>query len=124
MAKYMLLMYGDAQQWESMTPDQAQAHDAAHAAFRAAAGSRIVGGQELEAAPMATTLRSNPAGRVVTTDGPFLETKEAIGGFYLVTATSAPPAPTSCANCTGGIRLPRPTRKRSPSPTTTSNAHS
>ena len=83
MAKYMLLIYGDAAQWEAMTPEQAKAHDAAHAAFNAAAGSRIVGGEELELAPMATTLRSDSAGGFVTTDGPFLETKEAVGGFYL-----------------------------------------
>jgi hypothetical protein len=42
-----------------------------------------VGREELELAPMATTLRGN---RVVTTDGPFLETKEAIGGYYLLEA--------------------------------------
>jgi hypothetical protein len=86
MAKYMLLIYGDAQRWEAMTPEQAQAHSAAHAAFSAAAGSKILGTEELELAPMATTLRSDPAGRVVTTDGPFLETKEAVGGFYLLEA--------------------------------------
>jgi hypothetical protein len=86
MAKYMLLIYGDAQQWDAMSPEQQSAHDAAHAAFRAAAGSAIVGGEELELAPMATTLRSDPAGQVVTTDGPFLETKEALGGYYLLEA--------------------------------------
>jgi hypothetical protein len=86
MAKYMLLIFGDAAQWGAMTPEQASAHDAAHAAFSAAAGSRIVGGEELELAPLATTLRSDPAGGLVVTDGPFLETKEALGGFYLLEA--------------------------------------
>lgn len=86
MAKYMLLIYGDAEQWEAMTPEQAKAHDAAHTAFAAAAGARIVGSAELELAPMATTLRTDSAGGFVTTDGPFLETKEALGGFYLVEA--------------------------------------
>jgi hypothetical protein len=86
MAKYMLLIYGDAQQWEAMTPEQAKAHDAAHAAFGAAAGSKIIGSAELELAPMATTLRTDSAGGIATTDGPFLETKEALGGFYLLEA--------------------------------------
>jgi hypothetical protein len=45
MAKYMLLISGDAQQWDALTPEQAKAHDAAHASFRAAAGSKIVGGE-------------------------------------------------------------------------------
>ena len=35
---------------------------------------------------MATTLRADPSGGVITTDGPFLETKEALGGFYLLEA--------------------------------------
>jgi hypothetical protein len=86
MAKYMLLIYGDAAQWDAMTTEQAKAHDAAHRAFSAAAGSRILGSEELELAPMATTLRSDSAGGFVTTDGPFLETKEAVGGFYLLEA--------------------------------------
>lgn len=86
MAKYMLLMYGDAQQWEAMSPEEAKAHDAAHAAFGAAAGSRIIGGAELELAPSATTVRSDGAGRVITTDAPFLETKEALGGYYMLEA--------------------------------------
>jgi hypothetical protein len=86
MAKYMLLIYGDAQQWDAMTPEQAEAHDAAHGSFRAAAGSKIVGGEQLEPAPVATTLRSDSAGEVIITDGPFVETKEAVGGYYTLEA--------------------------------------
>ena len=86
MAKYMILIYGDGQQWDAMSAQQQQAHDAAHAAFRAAAGSTVIGGNELERAPMATTVRTDPAGQVLTTDGPFLETKEALGGYYLLEA--------------------------------------
>ena len=36
---------------------------------------------------MSTTLRSNGAGGVFTTDGPFAETKEQVGGFYLLEAS-------------------------------------
>jgi hypothetical protein len=86
MAKFMILIYGDAKQWEAMTPEQRKAHEAAHATFAAAAGSRIRGGGELELAPMATTLRTDGAGGVTTTDGPFLEAKEAVGGYYLLEA--------------------------------------
>ena len=87
MAKYMLLIFGDSAQWDAMTPKQGKAHDAAHAAFAAAAGPRIVGSGELELATMATTLRSDGAGGVITTDGPFAETKEQVGGFYLLQAS-------------------------------------
>jgi hypothetical protein len=86
MAKYLILIYGDDQQWGAMSPEEQRAHDAAHVAFRDAASSAVVGGEELEPAPVATTLRTDPAGRVITTDGPFLETKEALGGYYVLEA--------------------------------------
>jgi len=63
----MLLIFGDEAQWEAMTPEQAEANEAGHVAFRAAAGSKIGGGEELEATSMAT--------------------KEALGGFYLIEAS-------------------------------------
>jgi hypothetical protein len=85
MAKYMLLIYGDAQRWDAMTPEQWTAHDAAHAAFRAAAGPGVEG-EQLDLAASATTLRTDGADGFLITDGPFLETKEALGGFYLLEA--------------------------------------
>jgi hypothetical protein len=87
MAKYMLLIFGDAAKWNAMTPEQGKAHAAAHSAFAAAAGSRILGGEELELATLSTTLRSDGSGGVITTDGPFAETKEQVGGFYLLEAS-------------------------------------
>jgi hypothetical protein len=86
MAKYMLLIHGDAAQWEAMTPEQWKVYDAAHEAFSAAAGSRILSAGQLEPAPNATTVRTDGAGELLTTDGPFLDTKEALGGFYLIEA--------------------------------------
>ncbi|MBM7493427.1 hypothetical protein JOD64_004649 [Micromonospora luteifusca] len=87
MAKYMVLIYGDAQQWDAMTDEQWRAHDAAHEAFVARAGAQIIDGQQLELASAATSLRSDALGQLNTTDGPFLETKEALGGYYLLEAT-------------------------------------
>jgi hypothetical protein len=86
MAKYLLLIHGVDAEWERMTPEQAKEHDAAHVRFREAAGPRVLGGEELEAATTATTLRSDGAGGLITTDGPFLETKEVLGGFYILEA--------------------------------------
>jgi hypothetical protein len=88
MAKYLILIYGDHRQWEAMSPEQGAEHDAAHQTFVAAAGPAILGSEELELAPMATTLRTNSAGGVTVTDGPFLETKEAVGGYYLLEAAT------------------------------------
>jgi hypothetical protein len=86
MAKYLLLIYGDQAQWEAETPAEGAAKAAAHAAFAREAAGRILAAGELEPTPAATTLRTGPNGRLVTTDGPFLETKEAVGGFYLLEA--------------------------------------
>jgi hypothetical protein len=86
MAKYLLLIHGDAEQWAAMSPEQSQAHDAGHRAFTAAAGSKILGGEELELAPAAVTMRAGDNGEVLTVDGPFAETKEAVGGYYLIEA--------------------------------------
>lgn len=86
MAKYMILIYGDQQQWDAMTPDERQALYAGHGAFAAKAGSRVLSTGELQPPPMSTTMRSDDSGRVVTTDGPFLETKEILGGYYVLEA--------------------------------------
>jgi hypothetical protein len=86
MAKYLLLIFGDDRQWEAMTPGEMRAHDAAHAAFRTTAGPRLTGGRELEPVGLATSVRADEEGRIAITDGPFLETKEALGGFYEVQA--------------------------------------
>jgi hypothetical protein len=86
MAKYLILIYGDERRWAAMSPREVQQLDAAHRAFSAAAGTAILDGQELEPASVATTLRADPGGRPTTTDGPFLETKEAVGGYYLIEA--------------------------------------
>ena len=45
-----------------------------------------VGGAELHPADTATTVRMNGGGELLTTDGPFADTKEVFGGFFLVEA--------------------------------------
>ena len=48
-------------------------------------GGLYLGGEALQPNPTATTIRIRD-GQTLTTDGPFAETKEALGGFYLVEA--------------------------------------
>src|SRR5215475_9185559 len=88
MAKYAVLIYGDEKQWAAMPTDVVKQLDAAHRAFAAALGSAILDGQELQPVSKATTLRANGTGRLSVTDGPFVETKEALGGYYLIEAAS------------------------------------
>ncbi|NUR81449.1 MAG: hypothetical protein HOQ21_13520 [Dermatophilaceae bacterium] len=84
MAKYLVLIYGSEQEWDAQTPEELSAKEAGHIAFSRAAGAGRLSGEELESATSATTLRASRDGAPVVTDGPFMETKEALGGFYIV----------------------------------------
>ncbi|MFF5232509.1 YciI family protein [Dactylosporangium sp. NPDC000521] len=86
MAKYLVLIYGDEQRWDAESPQERRAKDEGHRAFAATGGARVLGGHELESSSTATTLRGNDGGGLLTTDGPFLEAKEALGGFYVIEA--------------------------------------
>jgi hypothetical protein len=87
MAKFLLLIYGNEQRWNAMSANESRTHDAAHVAFTKAAGARIIQGEELHSPSKARTLRRrHPARSAAATDGPFMETKEILGGFYLVEA--------------------------------------
>ena len=59
-----------------------------------------LGGEALQPATTATTLRMKD-GAIVTTDGPFAETKEALGGFYLIEAKDLDEALELAAKCPG-----------------------
>jgi hypothetical protein len=86
MAKYLFLIYGDEQLWQEMSAAEIKDLQAGHAAFAAAAGDAILGGHELEPSTTATSLRGNADGRPTPTDGAFFETKEVLGGYYVVEA--------------------------------------
>ncbi|MBD3940820.1 hypothetical protein IF188_03775 [Microbacterium sp. NEAU-LLC] len=83
MAQYLILIYGDEAQWDARTEDGMRATDAGHQAFTERAGGAILASGELEPSITATTVRAGGE-RPLITDGPFLETKEVLGGFYLV----------------------------------------
>jgi hypothetical protein len=87
--KYLALIYGDAQRWDSMDETQQEAMRDQYRAFAEDAGRRgaLVGGFELDSPSTATTLRSGENGPLVT-DGPFAETKEQLGGYFLLECDS------------------------------------
>jgi hypothetical protein len=74
--------------WTEATAEQRASYHAAHTAFDAAVRSRakMLGGEALVGVAGATTLRHADDGGRVVTDGPFAETTEQLGGFYLVEA--------------------------------------
>ena len=82
---YMLLVYsGDAPaQWESLSEDDQKRVLGEYMAIYESPG--VTGGGQLQPLETATTVRVQD-GRTLTTDGPFAETKEALGGYYLLEA--------------------------------------
>jgi hypothetical protein len=84
MAKYAILIYEAESYYANLAPEAYGAMLDAHTAFAKAVvehGGTLLGGEALSPTPSATTIRGG-----VVTDGPFAETKEALGGFYLVEA--------------------------------------
>ena len=59
-----------------------------------------LGGEALQPNPTATTVRVED-GKTIVTDGPFIEAKEALGGFYLVEAGNLDEALELAAACPG-----------------------
>jgi len=96
MGQYLILLYEDEASWAAVGEHEAGEILAAHGRFAAAHGDVLRGGGWLHPTATATTVRSPGGGGsqnrdgfaagedALVTDGPFVETKEALGGFYLV----------------------------------------
>jgi hypothetical protein len=85
MAKYAIFIYDDPAVYETMSPEAWSAVVDAHSAFVkhvVELGGSVAGGEALAPTTTATSIR----GGGTVTDGPFVETKEALGGFYVVEA--------------------------------------
>jgi len=85
--QYLLLIYGEEKNWDRMTPAERESMYAEFGAFNKeiTEKGKNRGGHQLMPVASATTVRMRGGKRVVT-DGPFAETKEQLGGFYLVDA--------------------------------------
>jgi len=84
--KYLLSLWGDESQYSNRTPEQIQEsmkHWDAFTIETKDAGA-FVGGEGLQPTATATTIQIQPSGDHIVTDGPFAETKEQLGGFYLL----------------------------------------
>jgi hypothetical protein len=83
--RYALLICTEEVTEAAMGPDETSAEMAEYMAFGEEMGSKGVlqGGERLRPTTDATTVRVRD-GEVLTSDGPFAETKEQMGGFYLV----------------------------------------
>ena len=83
--KYILQIYsgGPMDEFENLSEDEQNAIFGEYMAISGAPG--VLGGDQLQPPETATTVRVQD-GRTLTTDGPFAETKEVLGGYYLFEA--------------------------------------
>jgi hypothetical protein len=85
--QYLLLIYGNESHFNTMSPAEQKKIEQEYMEFsKSIAGSgHLRGGNELDRISKAKTVRMRQGKRAVT-DGPFAETKEQLGGYYLVEA--------------------------------------
>ncbi len=85
--KYLLLIAGDENRLNHLPEPEATQRTQKWGTYTSEliAANKMRGGERLRPAATATTLRLNGGGRLLS-DGPFAETKEQLGGFYLIEA--------------------------------------
>ena len=84
--KYMLILNGEEGGWEDTTPEEMKAEMGRWQAYgqELVDAGAFVAGEGLQESATATTVRIGDGDERVVTDGPFAETKEQVGGFYLI----------------------------------------
>ncbi len=85
--RYMLMVYENEANWASLSANERAASVARHRGFaeELRRQSRLDAGDGLQPTSTATTIRRR-GDDVMVTDGPFAETKEQLGGFYVIEA--------------------------------------
>jgi hypothetical protein len=83
--QYVALIHADENGWESLSDDERQAIYQRYMEF--SRKPEVVGGAELQSTNAATTVRVRNGDQLVT-DGPYAETKEALGGLFILEAES------------------------------------
>jgi hypothetical protein len=86
MSKYLILIYDDEAAYEKADEATNNRIMAGHQKFGEGNAAALAGGNALQPTTTATTVRPDGADGFTVTDGPFVETKEALGGYYLVEA--------------------------------------
>lgn len=100
--QYLLTLYADESGWDQMTPEQQRQGMAAYGAYTEALQSAgvLVNSNRLRPSATATTLRT-ANGKTQVLDGPFAESKEQLGGYYLIEAADLDTAMQWAGRCPG-----------------------
>ena len=86
MAEYLVLIYGDESALGTSDAETSNQMMKGHQVFGERNAAALRGGNALQSTATATSVRQDASAEFVVTDGPFAETKEALGGYYLVEA--------------------------------------
>jgi hypothetical protein len=99
---YLLLIYSNEKEWAAMNPSALAAMTAEYTEFTKGIiqAGQFKAGDRLRPTSAATTVRVRN-GQVVTTDGPFAETREQLGGYYLIEAKNLDQATAIAARIPG-----------------------
>ena len=100
--QYLLLLYANEHGWDSLTPAQQQQGAAAYKAYTEALqkSGALKGSNRLQPTSTATTVR-NENGKAQVLDGPYADSKEQLGGYYLIEAPDLDAAISWAARCPG-----------------------
>ena len=100
--QYLLMLYAEESGWDKMTPEQQQQGMAAYRAYTEALNTAGVlrGSNRLRPVGTATTVRTNN-GKTRVLDGPYADTKEQLGGYYLIDVPDLDAALSWAARCPG-----------------------
>jgi hypothetical protein len=100
--QYLLTLYSDESGWGKMTPEQQQQGVAAYAAYTQAlsAAGVLKGSNRLRPSSTATTLRTTN-NKTQVLDGPFIDSKEQLGGYYLIEVPDLDAALSWAGKCPG-----------------------
>lgn len=100
--KYMLLIYGEQPSGEPSPEDQEKVMNAYYSYEKAVADAGVkLASDALQGTDTATTVHLTPTGERVVTDGPFAETREVLGGYYLIDVPDLDSAIGWAARCPG-----------------------
>jgi hypothetical protein len=101
--QYLLMLYGDESMWGKMTKEQQEQGLAAYMAYIEAlkAAGALVGSNRLQPSATATTVRAGANGKTQVLDGPFPDSKEQLGGYFLIEAPDLDAALGWAAKCPG-----------------------
>ncbi len=99
MPRFMLLLHDDPKHFAAMTPAQMGEIIERYSAWsaRLAEQGRIVGGEKLK--DHGGRFLQRQAGRVVASDGPYIEAKDIVGGFFIIDAASMQEAEALVQDC-------------------------